>query len=377
MGRLTEKISPFIVMDILKEARDMPQAVHMEVGEPDLPPPEPVIEAYIKALKERHFYYTPAKGLPALRERVSEYYQRTYGIDVSPERIIITPGTSGAFLVVMALLSEPQRTILLQDPSYPCYKNFAYFLERQPLMVPAGKDRGYKLQVDDLKRHATGVSMVLVSSPSNPTGLVYDREDLEALVQECDRLGLWFVSDEIYHGLDYEDKATTALSFSDRVIVINGFSKYFCMPGFRLGWMILPEELVRKAEIIVQNIFIAANTPAQFAALEAFDYNYLRKVKDTFRQRRDYLYSALKDLLQIDVMPEGAFYIWADISRYGLSSMDFCRRLLKEKAVAITPGVDFGQNQTDRYVRFAYTRQIEELKEGVRRLKEFLESLGV
>jgi aspartate/methionine/tyrosine aminotransferase len=377
MGRLTEHISPFIVMDILKEARQLPNAVHMEVGEPDLGPPPQVVEAYIRALKDQRFYYTPAKGLPELRERIAEHYLETYSVEVSPERIIITPGTSGAFLVVMALLSSPDKTILLQDPSYPCYKNFAYFLERQPILVPVGKEANYMLHPDDLKGHADRVSAVIVSSPSNPTGLVYDQKSLRALVEEADRLGLWFISDEIYHGLDYEDRATTALRFSDRAIVINGFSKYFCMPGFRLGWMILPQELVRKAEVVVQNIFIAANTPAQYAALEAFDYEYLQRVKETFRQRRDYLYSALKGLFEIDAPAEGAFYIWADISRYELRSMEFCQRLLRQKAVAITPGVDFGSHQTDNHVRFAYTRDIEELKEGVRRLKEFLGSFGV
>jgi len=165
------------------------------------------------------------------------------------------------------------------------------------------------------------------------------------------------------------------LQYSDRVIVINSFSKYFCMPGYRIGWMILPEELVRKAEIIVQNIFIAASTPAQYAAMEAFDDDYLKRVKDTFRKRRDFMYSELGHIFDIDTVPEGAFYIWANISRYGISAEEFCKRLLEEKAVAITPGVDFGKNKTDQYVRFAYTRDIEELKEGVRRIKEFVGSI--
>ncbi len=377
MGRLTELISPFIVMDILQEARQIPGAVHLEVGEPDLPPPPGVVQSYTKAIKDRKFYYTPAKGLPELREKIAEHYQRTYSIEVSPDRIIITPGTSGAFLVAIALTTTPERTVLLQDPSYPCYKNFALFLERRPLMVPTGREKNYMLTPEDLDTHKDEVSSVLVSSPSNPTGLVYPSEALKALVNRADELGLWFVSDEIYHGLDYQDKATTALRFSDRAIVINGFSKYFCMPGFRLGWMVLPEELVRKAEMVVQNIFIAANTPAQYAALEAFDYEYLSRVRETFRQRRDFLYSALKDLFDIDAHPDGAFYIWADITRYGLGGLEFCKRLLREKAVAITPGVDFGTHHTETHVRFAYTREIDELREGLQRLKEFLDSFGV
>jgi aspartate/methionine/tyrosine aminotransferase len=194
------------------------------------------------------------------------------------------------------------------------------------------------------------------------------------LIALSEEKGFYFISDEIYHGLVYDKKEHTALELSDRAIVINSFSKYFCMPGFRVGWMILPEELVRRAEIIVQNIYIAANTPAQYAAVEAFDEEYLQQVRDTFRQRRDFLYKELKDILTIDAVPDGAFYIWADISRYSNNSMEFCSRLLDEKAVAITPGIDFGKNRTEQYVRFAYTRDISMLKTGVERLKEFLKT---
>jgi len=377
MERLSENITPFMVMDILKQARELSDAVHMEIGEPDLTPAPEVIEAYIKALKDKKFYYTSAKGLQQLREKIAEHYLRVYSVHVPVERIIITPGTSGAFLVAIALTTTRDKTLLLQDPSYPCYKNFSYFLERQPILVPSGKEEGYMLEREMLREYADDVSALIVSSPSNPTGLVYKREQLKALVEESDRLGIWFISDEIYHGLDYTDKAETALRFSERVIVINGFSKYFCMPGFRLGWMVLPDELIRKAEIIVQNIFIAANTPAQYAAVHAFNYEHLKKIKETFRKRRDYLYSALKQMFEIDVVPEGAFYIWANISKYGMKAVEFCKRLLQERAVAVTPGIDFGKNNTDNYVRFAYTRDIEELKEGIRRLKEFLERFGV
>jgi aspartate/methionine/tyrosine aminotransferase len=371
LRRLIEKISPFIVMDILAKARTMPDVIHMEVGEPDLPPSEAVREAYIKAIKDRRFHYTPAQGLKELREKIGEYYKNKYNVSVSPERIIITPGTSGAFMVVFALLTDKERRLILSDPSYPCYKNFAYFLETEPVFIKIGRDTGYEIS-PDVVRSLKDIGALVASSPSNPVGNLYRKETISELIRLSEEKGFWFISDEIYHGLVYDKQVHTALEFSGRVIVINGFSKYFCMPGFRIGWMILPEELVRSAEIIVQNIFISANTPAQYAALEAFNDEYLQYIKDTFRQRRDFLYNELKDIFTIDAVPDGAFYIWADISRYSNDSMKFCQQLLEEKAVALTPGVDFGRNQTEHYVRFAYTQELSKLEIGVKRLKEFL-----
>ncbi|MEN8264918.1 MAG: aminotransferase class I/II-fold pyridoxal phosphate-dependent enzyme [Nitrospirota bacterium] len=375
MRQFINKISPFIVMDILAKARTMPDAVHMEVGEPDLPPSARVEEAYLKAIRDKRFHYTPAMGLTVLREKIAEYYQSKYNVSVSPGRIIITPGTSGAFMVVFALLTGMDRRLLLSDPSYPCYKNFAYFLETEPIFVDIDKGTDYQISPEAVKSH-DNVGAMVVSSPANPTGNIYTKETLAELTALAEERGFKFISDEIYHGLVYDRKEHTALEFSDNAIVINGFSKYFCMPGFRVGWMILPEELVRRAEIIVQNIYIAANTPAQYAAVEAFDNDYLLQVRDTFRQRRDFLYNELKNVLTIDAVPDGAFYIWADISRYSNDSMDFCSRLLDEKAVAITPGIDFGRNGTGHYVRFAYTQDISRLRIGVERFKEFLKIHG-
>jgi len=371
MRKFIDKISPFIVMDILAKARKMPNAIHMEVGEPDLSPSEKVNEAYIKAIRDNKSHYTPAKGLIELRERISEYYSSRYNVSVSPERIIITPGTSGAFMVVFALLTNTDRRLLLSDPSYPCYRNFAYFLETDPLLVPIDKDTHYEI-LPDAVRPLDNIGALVASSPANPIGNLYREETVRELINLSEEKGFRFISDEIYHGLVYDKKEHTALEYSDSVIVVNSFSKYFCMPGYRLGWMILPEELVRKAEIIVQNIYIAASTPAQHAALEAFDEEYLAHVRNTFKQRRDYLYNELKEIFTIDSMPDGAFYIWADISKYSNDSMDFCSRLLDEKAVAVTPGIDFGNNRTNQYVRFAYTQEIPKLKEGVERLKDFL-----
>ena len=371
MNKYIDKISPFIVMDILAKARTMPDAVHMEVGEPDLSPSEKVTEAYMKAIKDRKFHYTPATGLVELREKIAEYYHDKYNVAVSPERIIITPGTSGAFLVIFAMLIDQERRLLLSDPSYPCYKNFAHFLKTEPVYVPVGKDTNYEILPDAVKSR-TDIGALVASSPSNPVGNLYREETVRGLIELSEKMGFHFISDEIYHGLVYDKQEHTSLEYSDRTIVVNSFSKFFCMPGLRIGWMILPEDLVRRAEIIIQNIFIAANTPAQHAAVEAFDVKYLQHVKNTFRQRRDFLYNELKGIFNIDAVPDGAFYIWADISRYSNDSMEFCQRLLDEKAVAITPGVDFGRNRTEQYVRFAYTQDMSRLTEGISRLREFI-----
>ncbi len=371
MKKFIDKISPFIVMDILAKARTMPDAVHMEVGEPDLAPFEKVTEAYVKAIKDGKSHYTPARGLTELRETIAHYYQKKYGVSVSPDRVIVTPGTSGAFMVVFALLADPGKRLLLSDPSYPCYRNFAYFLGAEPLFQKISRDTHYEILPDAVKS-MQDIGAMVISSPANPVGNVYRESTMKDLIRLSEEKGFRFVSDEIYHGLVYDEQEHTALEFSDSVIVVNSFSKYFCMPGYRLGWMILPEELVRKAEIIIQNIFIAANTPAQYAALEAFDDAYLQNVRDTFRKRRDFLYGELKNLFTIDAAPDGAFYIWADVSRYSDNSMEFCKELLEQKAVAVTPGIDFGSNQTEHYVRFAYTQDIATLKAGVERLKEFL-----
>jgi len=372
MGRFIEKITPFMVMDILQQARDIKGCIHMEIGEPDLPPSEKVVEAYIKAIKEKKFYYTSAKGLIELREKISKYYYEEYNVNISPDRIIITPGTSGAFLVVFGILiNNKDKRIVLSDPCYPCYKNFVYFLDSKPIFIPVSALEHYQIMPDKLME-LKNVSAIMVSSPSNPTGTLYKKEIFKKLIEIAEKKNIWFISDEIYHGLIYDSKPYSALEFSDNTIVINGFSKYFCMPGFRIGWVILPNKLVRKAEIIIQNIFISTNTPAQYAAQEAFDKEHLKIVKETFKKRRDFLYNMLKDIFIIKPIPEGAFYIWANISQYSNNSIDFCKNLLQKKGVAITPGIDFGLNNTEKFVRFAYTRDISELAEGVKRIKEFI-----
>ncbi len=359
-----------MVMDILKQARRKREVIHLEIGEPDLEPPPKAVEALEKAIKERKYFYTPSLGLEELRERIALFYREKYNVDVSPERIAVTPGTSGAFLVAYSVLLEAGERIAIADPSYPCYKNFAYLLNVEPEFIPVSEETNYEIRADML----TGkkVKAVHISSPSNPTGTLYSENSLKELADFCDKEGIYLISDEIYHGLVYEEREHTALEFSDKAIVVNGFSKAFCMPGFRIGWLILPPELVRKAEIVIQNVFISAPTLSQYAAVEAFDWKYLKKVKDTFARRRSLIYNGLKRLFHI-VKPKGAFYLWIDVSSYTKNSTDFAFKILKEALVAVTPGEDFGKNRTDRFIRIAYTRPEKELKEGIKRIKDFLE----
>lgn len=367
MNRL-DNITPFLVMDVLRKAQSIPDVVHFEIGEPDIPASPKVIEAMVKATQERKFGYTESLGLIALREKIAAFYQQRYQVNISPARIVLTVGTSGAFLVTYAILLNAGEKLLLTDPAYPCYKNFSYILDLQPVFVPIDKSTDYQLKVEQLKTYKN-IKAVQISSPSNPIGNVYSQA---ALIDYCENQGIYFISDEIYHGLVYEKTAHTALEFSDNAIVINGFSKYFCLPGLRLGWVILPEKLVRQAEIVIQNLYISAPTISQYGAIEAFDNEHLNKITETFQNRRDYLYNELSQLFTIEAKPEGAFYIWADISKYSANSIKFAELLLDKIHIATISGVDFGKNQTNKYLRFAYTREITHLTEGVERLKQFL-----
>jgi aspartate/methionine/tyrosine aminotransferase len=372
VNKRVEKISPFIVMDIVKEAKGLKDVIHFEVGQPDLPPSKNVKKGLKKVTDELLFPYTESKGESLLREKISEFYKIMYGIAISPHRILITPGTSGAFLIAYALTVDTEEVIAFTDPSYPCYKNFSYFLNITPKFIPVDYRTNYEMRVDALKG-VSNVKAIQISSPSNPIGNIYSNETLKELITYCDKKNIYFISDEIYHGLTYSSgEVKSALCFSDNAIVINGFSKYFCMPGIRLGWMILPEHLIREAEILMQNIFISASNISQEIGVYAFDYEHLQNCRDEFKNRRDYLYEELSKIFKIDVVPEGAFYIWVDVSEFTDNSYLFAKELLENIQVAVTPGIDFGENNTNRYLRFAYTRSIEHMREGVSRLKKYL-----
>ncbi|WP_026185985.1 pyridoxal phosphate-dependent aminotransferase [Thioalkalivibrio thiocyanodenitrificans] len=382
IARRMADIEPFHVMDLLARARRLEAAgrriVHLEIGEPGFPTPEPIMEAGRKALADGHTHYTPAVGLPALREAIAGFYRDRHGVDVSPERIIITPGASGALLLVMAVLLDPGDQVLMADPGYPCNRHFVRTFEGQAVAVPVGPDTAYQLTAEHLESRWGNRSVAaMVASPANPTGTLVPVETMKRMLDFTAARSGRLIVDEIYHGLVYDDEAVTALAYSRDVFVINSFSKYFGMTGWRLGWIVAPEDYVRAIDKLAQNLFLAAPTPAQHAALAAFRPETLEILdarREAFRERRDFLLPALRELgFGIPVTPEGAFYIYADSSAFDADSQRLAERLLEEAGVAITPGLDFGHYRPEAHVRFAYTREIGELQEGVERLRRSLD----
>ncbi len=364
------KMSSFIVMDIVRDALKFDDAIHFEIGQPDIPPSPKVKKALHIAIDEDKFSYTESLGLFELRDKIAKHYKKTYGVSVDPKQIFLTPGTSGAFLVAYSLCLKQSSRLGLSDPSYPCYKNFAHVMDIEPVFMPIGKEDDFQLHVEDLKGRK--LDALQISSPANPTGNIYKKENLKKLIEYCDEENISFISDELYHGLTYGEDARSALEFSKNAYVINGFSKFYCVPGNRLGWIIVPSHKLKEAEKLCQNLFISAPTLSQYGALEAFDDEYQVKVKEEFKKRRDFLYGELSQIFEIDASPQGAFYLWANISKYSDDSFAFAKELLENIHVASTPGIDFGENETNKYIRFAYTRNIEHMKEGIRRLREYL-----
>ena len=364
------QITPFKVMDLLREAQKFSDTIHFEIGQPDIEPNKKVQLALQKALNNKKFGYTQTLGLKELREKISNHYKLVYSVEVDPNQILITPGTSNAFLIAYLLTLNSKDTLAISDPGYPCYKNFGVMVDAKVKPISIGKHNNFEITPNDLKGFK--IDALHISTPSNPTGNIYSNKNLKALIEYCEDNKISFISDELYHGLVYDKKVKSALEFSKNVIVINGFSKYFCMPGFRLGWMILPPHLIKPAENIAQNLYLSAPTLSQFAALEAFDYDYLNWVRQEFKERRDYLYNELKDIFEISTKPDGAFYLWCDISKYSNDSLSFSYELLEKLHIAVTPGIDFGKNSTKTKLRFAYTRDINHISKGIERLKNYL-----
>ncbi len=377
-------IEPFYVMALLARARALEaqgrDIVHMEIGEPDFPTPRPVCEAGMRTLDAGELFYTPALGMPALREAIAGFYQTRYGIEVSPERVVVTSGSSGALLLTIAALVNPGDQVLMADPGYPANRHFVRMMEGEAVGVPVGPDSRYQL-TPELVEHHWGAHTVaaLVATPSNPTGTLIPREHLAAMAAFTRRRNGALIVDEIYHGLVYEESAVTALGVpgaGDNVFIINSFSKYFNMTGWRLGWMVAPEAYVRELDKLAQNIVLSASTPAQMAALAALQPETLAICdarREEFRQRRDFLVPALRRLgFDIPQVPQGAFYVYAGCGSLTRDSHAFALDLLEQAGVAITPGVDFGRHRAVEHVRFAYTRPVERLREGVERIGMWL-----
>lgn len=375
------EIEPFRVVEVLTRARQLEaqgrDICHLEAGEPDFPTAEPICQAGAAAMAAGHTYYTPAAGIPALREAISGWYQSEYGLDVGPERIMVTPGASGAILLIAALLMDPGKGMLLTDPGYPCNRHFMRLVEGEGQLVPVDADDRYQLSAALAEQYWQANTIgAMVATPANPTGEILNAAELQALHKVVNARGGHLVVDEIYHGLDYDEKAPSILEFTDDVFVVNSFSKYFGMTGWRLGWLVAPTEAVAEMEKMAQNLFISLSTPAQYAALACFEPGtraILNERRDIFRQRRDFLLPELRRLgFGIPHTPAGGLYLYADVSRFTRDSQQFCFDLLEEHGIAITPGADFGHHRANEHVRFAYTTSMESLEKAVARLDRLL-----
>jgi aspartate/methionine/tyrosine aminotransferase len=376
-ARRAEEIEPFEVMDVLSRAHALEaqgrRVVHMEIGEPDFTAPEPVVEAGVRALREGKTAYTATLGLPALREAIAAYYEEKFGQKVQASRIAITAGASGGLLTVAALYVDAGDEILVPDPGYPGYRHFVRAFEgvARALAVSAADSFHPTLE---MVRAAWGprTKGLLLGSPSNPTGTLIEKGELERIAAFVAEKGGVLLVDEIYQGLVYGTQPSTALGLPGDVVIINSFSKYFCMTGWRLGWVVLPQQARRGFEKLAQHLFISAPAAAQHAALAAFSpesLSILEQRRGEFARRRDFLVPRLREAgLAIPAEPHGAFYIYADCGR---DARRFSRQLLESEAVAATPGVDFGANGTDRFVRFAYTRSMADIEEAARRIARF------
>jgi len=381
LSKRAKNLSPFHVMDILAQAKALTQQgrtiYHMEVGEPDFATAGCIINAGIEALKQLKTHYTPALGLPELRYAVADYYDRRFSVKINPERIIITPGASGALQLAMACLLDAGENVLLPDPGYPCNKNIAQVLAVEPIAVPVNAENAYQLDAASIAKYWNDKTRaVMVATPSNPTGTLLPESQLKEICHIVEQNKGTLIVDEIYQGLVYDVDDYTALAISDECFVINSFSKYFGMTGWRIGWMVVPEFYADAIDRIAQNIFLAPATMSQYAALTALKAETqieLDARRDEFKRRRDFLLPALEQLgFKIAVQPQGAFYIYANCEKFTDDSYDWVNQLLIKQGVALTPGLDFGNYQANIHCRFAYTQPLDVLEQAVDKIDAFI-----
>lgn len=379
-ARRLADIEPFHVVELLTRARQLESEgrdiIHMEVGEPDFPTPEPIARAAAAAIQGGKTLYTQALGLPELRTAISDFYRERYGVAVAASRIAITNGASGALNLAFAALANPGDEWLLADPGYPCNRHILRTYEGCPISMPVGPDSNFQPTPAMLRQYWNEKTAgLLVASPANPTGTLLTLAEIEALAAVCREKQGHFLVDEIYHGLTYEIAAPTACAAGDDIWVINSFSKYFQMTGWRLGWMVIPEAYVRDVEKLAQNLVLCPSTPAQHAALAAFAPDtiaILEERRAEFRHRRDFLAPALEAIgFRVTARPEGAFYLYCDCSALADDSFALARDLLEKTGVAATPGLDFGSNAPEKHIRFAYTTGVPRLAEAVERLRRY------
>jgi aspartate/methionine/tyrosine aminotransferase len=373
-------VPPFMVMDVMAAAARLEAAgkhvVHMEVGQPWAPAPKPAISAAQAALEGTRIDYTSALGVASLRSRIARHYRETYGCEVDPERVVITTGSSGAFILAFLAMFEPGDRVAVTVPGYPPYRHILSALGCEPVLIETSSENRHALTGEALvaahrKRPLKGV---LVASPANPTGTMMSREALADVIGAAEGAGIRFISDEIYHGLDYAFAATTATELSPHAVVINSFSKYFCMTGWRVGWMVVPEPLVRPIERLQQNLAISVPTLSQIAAEAAFEgREEMEAVKHGYEENRRVLIEGLPRAGLDKFLPaDGAFYLYADVSAFTSDSLDFAKQMLEQAHVAATPGIDFDPVRGHQFIRFSYARSVEDMREAVARIGRWL-----
>ena len=372
-------IAPFIVMDVMSQAAAAEAAgkrvIHMEVGQPATSAPVAAREAVKRALDSDRLGYTLALGMEPLRERIARLYKDWYGVTISPERIVVTSGSSAAFVLAFLALFDPGARVALPAPGYPCYRHILTALGATPSNIETGPNSRWMPTAQQIEEadSQSKLAGLLIASPANPTGTMLEPQRLAEITALCKRRGIWFVSDEIYHGLTYGMPEASALQYSDDVVVINSFSKYFSMTGWRVGWMVVPDGLVRTVERLAQNLYISPPAVAQVAALGAFDgMEELAANKRVYAANRDLLLSELPKAGLGKIVPaDGAFYLYVEVSDHTSDSLAFAKQMLEETAVAATPGVDFDEARGRRFIRFSYAGATEQISEAADRLKRW------
>ncbi|KAF0230732.1 MAG: class I and II [Beijerinckiaceae bacterium] len=363
----------------MREAKDLGRAgktiIHLEVGEPGAPSPRPVREAAMRALEAGRIGYTEALGMPGLRDAIASHYKARYGLTVPASRVVVTTGSSSGFILSFLSVMDHGGRIGIPSPGYPAYRNILSALGIEVVEIPTGPETGFVLSAAAIRaaHAATPLSAVLIMSPANPTGVLTPASEVKAIAETCRELGLWLVSDEIYHGLTYDGEEASALAYSDDAIIVNSFSKYFCMTGWRIGWLIVPERLIRPMECLQQNLAISVPYLSQVAATAAFEATEeLGAIKAGYARNRAILMEALPALGLRPLPMDGAFYAYCDIGRFSNDSMAFSKKALHEAGLAITPGLDFDRSEGNRFVRLSYAGSEADILEGVKRLKGWL-----
>ena len=379
-------ITPFLVMEVLEAAQEMERngesIIHMEVGEPDFDTPDCIKRASCKALDNGHTHYTHSLGIIELREAIAEDYRKNYGVSVQPGNIAVTQGTSPAMLALFSAILEEGDKVITSDPCYACYDNFITFAGAESLKIPVSEEDSFQFRVSAIREAIAAndnVKAILINSPANPTGTLLSEERMKAIAELAEEFNLWIISDEIYNGLVYEGEAHSILEYTDRAFVLNGFSKLYAMTGWRLGYLIAPQDFIRTLQTVCQNFFISANSMAQWggvAALKEADLD-VAHMKKTYNERRIYMLDRLKKMgFNIKNDPTGAFYVLVNMrhlaEKFDGSSLQLAYDILEKAKIGVTPGIDFGPG-AEGFIRFSYATAMDDIKEGMDRLERYLE----